>query len=205
MKLSKDTIKNAIAEVIEENYSADVTDTDDVQPDATVEESDESEEVILEDSSSEEEAETKIDIYDDAALLKYLREKFLNLLNEVEGDFVSEGGDYDEDTGRSWTTYDFDEEAVKEAAWDDMESVYDDLSLDWTDGGGDGNDAYAHVESFMSDHVEDIESWEDANGKDAVEDALEELKKVALEDYEDGQSYARDPYAYYGVSRSDFM
>jgi hypothetical protein len=177
MKITKEELKSAIREVIEESFS-----------EATI----------------EEDAEVKVDINDDDSLSQAVTDAFIDALEELgsEGDYSSEGEDFDEDTGKVWATIDFNEDSLLEDAWEKVsEDIYDTLNLDY-DTSDEESQEYkdvVRVEEFIEDNFEKLQDTKEV-GK-----VVDNIRSEQAEGYEDAALYNKDPYAYYGVSRSDFI
>ena len=182
MELTKKALKNIITEVIEEMFSHKTFHVEESQ-------------------------ESNIDIYDDKALLKYLQDKYIESLEAVaeEIDLTYEDSDFDEDSGKSWKTVDFDSSALENASYDKMQELaYDGLGLTYikdpaTPEQEEMNNKYFRVEEFMDKYDKDIYETTE------ILKIISEIEAYARESYADAKEYHKDPYAYYGVSRRDFM
>ncbi len=188
MKLDKKIIKDLILEVIEENCNRPTMNNT----------------INMVEEQDEKQA---LDFNNDAAVLKYLKDQYIEALSiaSQEEDYSYESEDYDEDTGKVWNTIEFNEEKLVDAALEKFDELaYTGLGLEWiedpqTPEDEEMNSKFSRIESFMNDNHDEI-----TDNKEVYE-FINSISKESASEYKDGMSYAKDPYAYYGVSRKDFM
>jgi hypothetical protein len=168
-------LKTIIKDIIEESYS------EIMEESATVEESD----------------EQKIDKLTDEELLVLLQDEYIETVELIgsEEDFTFMSEDYDEYSGSSWETTEFDEYKLLDEAMDRFsEDVYDTLNLDDEE----DYDTIVRIEEFIENNGDKLMS------SDKLTKVMKYIESDQLGNASERASYNKDAYSHYGVNRSDF-